>query len=155
LSPDLWPDATGAGSAPVAILDGNHDMRTTRNCSGFTLIELMVTLAVVGILLAIAVNTYSGQVIKTRRADGKIALTRTAERLEQCFPDANTYVGCVTFPEASPEGYYSVTAVVAASNYTLTAAPQGPQADDALCASLTLTDLGTKSATGSSPTSCW
>ena len=130
-------------------------MQQSKRSTGFTLIELLVTIAIIGILTSIAMYSYSGQVQKTRRSDGKIALTRIAERLEQCFPNNNTYVGCVAFPEASPEGYYSVTSVVAAETFTLTAAPQGAQTDDTLCGSLSLTDRGTKSATGTNPNACW
>ena len=116
----------------------------------------MVVIAIVGLLLGLAVNSYNDQVVKTRRGDGKVALTDIAQRLEQCFPDANTYVGCIAVsPEASPEGHYMVAIVTTVSTYTLTAAPQGPQAYDLLCASLTLNDRGTKAATGTATDRCW
>ena len=97
---------------------------------------------------------------KTRRADGQVQLMRTAQDLERCYTRSATYVGCaaVTLPVDSLEQHYSIDFVGAAtaSAFTLTAVPQGDQANDTDCAELRLTDDGTQGSTGTAdPRACW
>lgn len=119
---------------------------------GFTLIELMVTIAILAIIAAIAVPIYSSQVEKARRADAVSSLMDAAQQLERCFTRTSTYSGC-SVPSASADGHYSISATVAATSYDLTAAPQGSQSDDP-CGSFKLDHLGNKSVTGSADR-CW
>lgn len=60
--------------------------------SGFTLIELMITVAVIGILAAIAFPSYQDSIRKSSRADGKNALTQAAANMERYYTENNTYV---------------------------------------------------------------
>ena len=129
---------------------------------GFTLIELMIVVSVIAILVAIAYPSYREHVVKTRRAEAKIALEEVAGRLERCFTRFNAYdaTDCAAAATATSEnGWYAVSATaLAASSYTLTAAPQGAQAsDDTKCGSLTLTHTGIRgqSATPPSGYECW
>jgi type IV pilus assembly protein PilE len=128
---------------------------------GITLLELMIVVVIVGILASIAYPSYKDSVRKTRRADGKSVLLQTSQALERCYTRSATYVGCanVTFPVVSPEGYYSVTAVggLAASAYTLAAAPQGDQVHDSKCGTLRLTSTGLQGSGGvnTDANSCW
>lgn len=129
-----------------------------KNGYGFTLMELLIALAVVAIISAVAIPSYQGSVRKARRADAKVALNDLAQRLERCHTQFGAYndAGCpVTSPVSSPDGYYQTTSVRAAASYTLTAAPQGPQAADSKCTSLSLDHQGRRTATGSDSARCW
>lgn len=126
---------------------------------GFTLIELMIVVAIVAILVAIAYPSYRDQVIKTRRAEGKAALSSAAARMERCFTRYSAYnnAACTDiFPLDSENGWYQVTtSAIDAISFTLSAAPQNAQAtDDTLCGTLTLTSTGIRGHTGSG-TDCW
>lgn len=138
-----------------------------RSTKGFTLIELMIAVAVIGILIAIAVPAYRDQTMKSRRADAITALEKAAARQEQYYFQHNAYTttesnlgGAATYI-TSPEGYYRV--VVTQPNgsdqeYTLTATPVsgGPQASDAKCTTFTLDHLGVKGGTPTANASmCW
>ncbi|WP_306766795.1 type IV pilin protein [Halomonas sp. LBP4] len=124
---------------------------TTRRAAGFTLIELMIAVAVIAILAAIAYPSYTRYVQEARRTDAMSALTSIAGQLERCYTVSSDYTGCVTFPVDSEEGFYSVTATLTASTYTLQAAPQGAQSGDS-CGNFTLNHQGVRGAGG---TDCW
>jgi type IV pilus assembly protein PilE len=127
-------------------------MRKFSKSAGFTLVELMVTLAILAIILAWAVPNFQRQINKARRADAKGTLMGEAQRLERCFSDRDTYLGCVPDDYAggisSPNGYYSITGVVTDSDYTLTASvvPAGKQKYDEQCYSFTISKEGEKTA---------
>jgi type IV pilus assembly protein PilE len=129
---------------------------------GFTLIELMTVVAIVGILAAIAYPNYMEYVRKGKRTDAKTALLETTQTLERCFTQYSAYNNA-NCPVAnggtvnSAEGLYTVGVVSAATTYTLTATPVAgrAQAGDAKCATLTLTHLGVKGATGTAAAECW
>lgn len=127
---------------------------------GFTLIELMITIAIIGILVAVALPSYQDQVIKTRRADGKAKLTDVAQQLERCFSQNGVYTGCTGHANGasvdSEEEFYSVGIASTASTYDLTATPQAPQTADTKCANLTLDQTGAKDISGTGTIAdCW
>jgi type IV pilus assembly protein PilE len=134
---------------------------------GFSLIELMVTVAVVALLATIAVSSYSSQVQKSRRTEAKSALLDLAGREERLFSTTNSYssdelfLGYATVSTpmtnmAFGNGYYQLTAVATTSTYTLTATAVGNQANDALCGNFTLNQLGVQGVTGTATVaSCW
>ena len=134
-----------------------------RNNSGFTLVELLITVAVVSIVAAIAVYNYGSYIQKANRTDARSTLSRVATSLEKCRSLYSIYnhANCnVAFPVTSGEGFYSVTSVYNASGttFTLTAAPVAgqPQASDAECGSFTLTNTGVKGASGTGGMAiCW
>jgi len=135
-----------------------------KNQKGFTLIELMIVIAIIGILAAIAVPQYSDYVTRSRRADGQSTLLRVAQELERCYTQFSAYnkascavVGAGGVSQTSLEGYYVVTAsTLESGKFKLTATPQGAQAtDDSDCTTLTLTHLGVQGATGADTDSCW
>lgn len=133
---------------------------------GFTLVELMIVVAIVAILAAVAIPAYSDYLMKGRRTDGRSALLDTAGRLERYYSEYARYttaVGsnvCAPIVSAeSPEKYYSLTStapVCTDSTFLLTAAPQGAQSTDK-CGSLTLTHVQVKGVSGGTlaASSCW
>ncbi len=136
----------------------------------FTLIELMVTVAIVGILAGIAYPSYQDSVMKSRRADAKGALLGFANAMERHFTETNSYLGAGTtngntgiptvFSATSPvdggTAYYNLTINAAtAVSYTLNAAPTGAQTNDK-CGTLSLTQTGVRGiSTALSVTDCW
>jgi type IV pilus assembly protein PilE len=127
-----------------------------RGAGGFTLLEVMMVVVIIGILASIAVYSYGPEVMRGRRSDGRVALVSAAQTLERCYTEFSAYdhVDCpLTFPFTAESGYYEVDAVRTAGTYTLTATPQGPQASDA-CGALTLDQTGLKGSTGTA-TRCW
>lgn len=125
---------------------------------GFTLIELMITIVIVAIIVAIAFPSYSEYVQRSRRSDGTSALSRATMVMESCRSDLASYTGCAGRVAAtSDEGFYNITVAVTSSSYTLTATALGVQAQDVRCNTLTLDSQGTKGYTGSAPdvATCW
>ena len=130
---------------------------------GFSLIELMIAVVIVGILAAIAIPMYSDYVTRSRRADGQATLMQVAQELERCYTQFSKYndnscsvVNGGVVSETSDQGFYVVTAnKLDESAFTLTATPQDEQADDTDCGNLTLTHLGVQSATRPDKESCW
>lgn len=137
---------------------------------GFSLIELMIALAIIAIAASIAIPSYQGHVQKARRREAQTALLGLASAMERRFTLANTYLGAASggantgppaiYPTQAPldgtEKYYNLTIQAAtASSYTLHATPLtgSPQAGDA-CATLTLTSTGVRGTTGTA-TGCW
>jgi type IV pilus assembly protein PilE len=138
---------------------------------GFTLVELMVTVAIVSILATIAVTSYSSQVLKSRRTEAKSALLDLAGREERLFSTTNAYTnleaslgyalaGSTTVMTGMPFGnsYYTLTAALpgGTSTYLLTATPVGNQANDTQCGSFSINQLGQQTTTGTATAaSCW
>lgn len=123
--------------------------------AGFSLIELAIAVAVVGVLASIAYPSYRNLIDASRRTDATSALLDGAQRLERCFTRTNRYDTCA-LSAASPARHYRITAQLQPSAYSLVATPFGMQQRDASrCASLAIDHRGEKSATGTLGSRCW
>lgn len=129
---------------------------------GFTSIEMVVVIAIIGILAAIAYPSYSDSVMQARRADAKTTLLDLAQRIERFYSENHTYTSVAAnvggTPQASPDGWYTITIVSTASTYTLSAAPLNSQANDSSCKTFTYNNLGQESVTGGATWTadqCW
>lgn len=114
------------------------------NIKGFTLIELVITIAIVGILAAVAIPLYEKQSMKQRRSDAIVALTTAQGEMERDRSDNGVYAPSGLTTTNSPKGYYTVNVAInnSGENYTLTATAGGVQIPDTNCRKLILNDLG-------------
>lgn len=133
-------------------------MNKQRNSHGFTLIELMITVAIIGILAAVAYPSYTDFVTRSNRSEGQRELLRYANLQEQVFVDNRSYAAdmkglgetTATIKTESENYIISVLAGSTATTFTLQAEAQGNQANDTGCKKLTVDQIGTKG-----PTICW
>ena len=130
---------------------------------GFTLIELMIVLAVAALLSTIAYPSYVAQVAKGRRSDGKQAVVELAQKLERFYSERGTYAGAALgssgiYPAVSSGGYYALTITTqTVDGFAIAATPQGVQVGD-VCAALGYSQLGeqTVSTSATLPAAkCW
>ncbi len=130
---------------------------------GFTLLELMIVVVVVGVLAAIAIPAYSDYVTRSKRADGKNALL--AFQLEQEKFRANNpqyaTAASLGLPANSPDGHYTIALSGAgglATSYDLTATPNNATQNDPECDVLTIDESNNRGATGTAAdpvATCW
>lgn len=116
---------------------------------GFTFIELILVLAILGILAAIAYPGYQNYITRARRSDGQMALLDLANRLERYYAEHHSYKNAadVIRLNTSPEGWYSLSIASATdSDYVLQAKAIGAQANhDSQYQTLSLTSSGKSS----------
>ncbi len=134
---------------------------------GFTLIELIIVVAIIGVLAAIAYPSYQDSVRKSRRADARAVLLEAAQFMERRYTE-NLTAGYAGVDQAALDGaglgsapkegtaYYDIQLASTQTTFTLSADPAGtPQASDT-CGILTLTNAGVKGqASGKTVDECW
>ncbi|MEH6570882.1 MAG: type IV pilin protein [Halioglobus sp.] len=145
---------------------------STKN-RGFTLIEIMIVVAILGILVLVALPAYQQQILKTKRSLGKGELLDVLARQEQFYVNNKRYadtldlLGYAANPyaidadgndiatTASNRIYRIELSAVTTSSFNLQAIPQLNQAKDTRCGSLQITSVGTKTVSSGATTGCW
>jgi len=145
-----------------------------RRESGFTLMELMIVLAIVAILLGVGLPGYQNIILKSNRAAGKGVLLDVASRQEQYFINNKAYsnnlqtgLGYPANPffinnqadktaASTSDSVYQISVALVGSVYTVTATPVSRQLKDTRCGTLTITSTGVKGENGTqSVAECW
>lgn len=134
-------------------------MKISKN-HGFTVIELMIALVVIGILASIALPAYQDYTKKARRADAKTALLEIQLAQEKWRANNPTYatIAGLGMSATSEDGYYTLAVTLSNSDtdYTATATPQGVQSSDTECGSFSIDQDGNQFVTGGlGVNSCW
>lgn len=132
---------------------------------GFTLIELMVTVAIVAILAAIAYPSYISYIIRSNRSAAQGYMMEVTSLQQRYLLDARAYAADLATLNSSVPSHvspnYTITSAlktgVTLPGFTITATPIGSQLPrDTACATLTIDEAGTKTASGTSGVAgCW
>jgi|APFre7841882724_1041349.scaffolds.fasta_scaffold61402_2 type IV pilus assembly protein PilE len=135
-----------------------------RRAAGFTLIELMIVVVVVGVLAMVAFPSYQEYVRKNNRAEGKAALMNGLQVLERSFTTNNAYPATLTAAglnaysgqSASNSAYTITLTLPTATTFQLRAAPTAKQTGDR-CGTLVIDQAGTRTVEGATWTAaqCW
>lgn len=141
-----------------------------RQMKGFTLIELMVTIAIIAILAAVAVPGYTEYTQRSKRIDAISMLSQLSQAMERFYSVNYTYEGAATgggdtgapasttfgFTQSPADGtaaYNLTISAATATSFSVTATPIGAQANDG-CGTLTLTNVGVRTDSGGTK-ECW
>lgn len=139
---------------------------------GFTLMELMIVVAIIGIIAAVAYPAYTENVLRTKRVDGGAALVQLGQAMERFYSVNYTYEGAAdggndtgapaatTFawtqsPFDGNAAYNLRITAASATGYTIQAQPVGGQTADTACGTLSLNQLGTKGTSAGTVADCW
>lgn len=137
---------------------------------GFTLVELLVVVAIMAILVTVALPAYQNSALRSGRAEAKGELLQVAAEQERYYSSFNTYIDDAT-PMTTPtvanrdrtstNATYLISVAACAGGaisncFLATATAQGVQLDD-LCDTLTISNTGIRGATGTGATAeeCW
>ncbi|MEZ9594672.1 type IV pilin protein [Shewanella sp. 10N.261.52.F9] len=127
-----------------------------KNNKGFSLIELMIAVAIIGILASVAYPSYVQYVAKGARADGLAALLEVANLQEQYYLDNRVYatdmtqLGLASDPYVVENGFYSVDSTGTGSFVAIATALGAQASRDTSCTSIQITDTGVRT-----PQECW
>lgn len=137
-------------------------LKTSRPQGGFTLLELMIVVVVLGILAAIALPSYREYVRRANRAEARAALQAASQWMERAFTARGTYPALAAGLQSVSSGTYRINTSSSFSaggvEYTLEATPQGDQTRDR-CGTLTLDNKGLRDIKnaqgGATVKDCW
>ena len=150
----------------------DHSNELAYRTRGFTLIELMIVVAIIAIIASIAYPSYTESVARNKRSDAKAILLETAGWMERQFTVSSAYnkkgdgnaidAAALPYPEAPKAAgakAYDIAFVASsptATTFTLTAAPKNSMSGDK-CGTLTLDQQGVRGVVGGTATvaDCW
>ncbi|WP_438971139.1 type IV pilin protein [Methylophaga sp.] len=123
---------------------------------GFSLIELMITVVIIGVIAAIALPSYAQYVQKTRRTNAQSDLLELAAYMERLYGERFSYAGAnlpfIQSPKDGGSKYYDLAIVASDSDsFTLSATPKNSQVGDR-CGTMTINQTGSHTAAKSD---CW
>ncbi|GAB4193347.1 MAG: hypothetical protein Tsb002_23780 [Wenzhouxiangellaceae bacterium] len=123
---------------------------------GFSLIELLITIAILALLVAIAVPSYRNHAIRGNRTEAIDELLRVAQFEQQTFTRTNQFAAPAVNPYDTQNGRYRINTVIGAGGqtYDITATPLNGQNEDA-CGTLGIDEVGRKTSTGGNAADCW
>jgi len=140
----------------------SNTIRTTNKVKGFTLMELMITVAIIGIIASIAIPSYQDFINKSRRSEAHAGLAKMALQ-QEAHRMVNTTFASAFDTDSNPvrqptSDYYTFSLpaagdgnpAVSASAYTVIATAKSSQTADTACTPMTVNQAGTKT-----PTGCW
>lgn len=126
-------------------------MLKIKGINGFTLVELLITVAIIGILVSVAFPSYTDFVARSNRTEAQRELLRIANLQEQLYVDTRAYasdmkkLGLNADPFITENGYYSIDAALANGGFVLTATALEPQkSNDSSCQTLSVSETGKK-----------
>lgn len=121
----------------------HRNLRSGRHVRGFTLIELIITMAMAAVLSSLALPSYFGQVSRAHRLEGQMALQQLMLKQEQWRGEHAAYAQTATELDApSLQRYQIAVRNASATGYTLEARAVGPQSQDRACIALRITVRG-------------
>lgn len=142
----------------------------SKKTNGFTLVELMIVVAIVGVLAVVALPSFKNSALEAKRSDAIAVLLQARQSMERYYSKNYTYVGATagtTVPNKAPvdgtaENYTVSLSNLTATTFTLTATPKDSQAGDS-CGVLAINQAGQKGAKGNAAgstssadvQSCW
>ena len=136
--------------------------------AGFTLIEVLITVIIVGVLAAIAIPSYTQYTVRAARNQAETTMLNLSQMEERFFSNNYAYYPVTAVPPAADlngwsnfsgssmanRKYNISVALDGTTGFTITAVPFAPFVD-AQCGTLTLNNVGTKGSSLGSPASCW
>ena len=123
----------------------NHMTSTNSRASGFSMIELMIVVAIIGILASVAMPMYREHVLESRRSEARAAIEEIRNRQYEFFQNYKRYGNLteISQPDTTPGGYYQLAVNAGALRFSASATAIGNQTEDVDCTVFSVTSVDT------------